>query len=261
MDLLGQARGGVLMSQGSPDQEPVFAFPGMADQVGALYLGYGIMMALWDRARTGEGQEVDASLLGGQVALQSFNITGTLFSGKVPPRRRRQEADALWNVYRCRDDRFICISMAQGDRWWPLFCEAIERPDVRDDPRFAYHAERLANRGALITILDEVFAQKTQDEWVACLAGQYGVPAAAVQDYGQIADDPQVVANGVIVDYPGDPPGLKMVGPGVHLSRTPASVRTPAPEFGQHTEEVLLEAGFSWDEIERLKDLGAVGAR
>jgi crotonobetainyl-CoA:carnitine CoA-transferase CaiB-like acyl-CoA transferase len=87
MDILGQARGGTMMTQGPPDLPPIFSFGGMADQVGAISLSYGILLALWHRARTGEGQQLDASLLGGQVMLQSFNITGTLFTSAVPPRR------------------------------------------------------------------------------------------------------------------------------------------------------------------------------
>jgi crotonobetainyl-CoA:carnitine CoA-transferase CaiB-like acyl-CoA transferase len=134
MDIFGQARGGTMMMQGPPDLAPIFSFGGMADQVGALCLSYGILIALWHRARTGEGQQLDASLLGGQVMLQSFNITASLFTGVVPPRRSREEADPMWNVYQCRDDRWIAVSMAQGDRWWALFCEAVNGRPARRPP-------------------------------------------------------------------------------------------------------------------------------
>lgn len=259
MDILGQARGGTMMTQGPPDLPPIFSFGGMADQVGAITLSYGILLALWHRARTGEGQEVEASLLGGQVMLQSFNISTTLFTGQVPPRRSREEAAPLWNVYRCRDGGWIALSMAQLSRWWRPFCEALGRPDLRDDPRFSELPAHYEHRQELIAELDRVFAGRDQWEWVEYLCG-LGLPVAPVQDYAQIARDPQVLANGYIVEFD-HPAGdrRRIVGPGVQLSRTPGQIRHGAPEFGQHTEEVLLEFGFSWDEIERLKACGAVG--
>jgi CoA:oxalate CoA-transferase len=260
MDILGQARGGTMMMQGPPDLPPIFSFGGMADQVGAISLSWGILVALWHRARTGEGQFLDASLLGGQVMLQSFNITVSLFTGKVPPQRKREEADPLWNVYRCKDGRYIALSMAQGDRWWALFCEALQRADIRDDERFCNFKQRLENRTDLIRVLDDVFIQRDQWDWVNYLA-EYGLPVGPVQDYGQVVEDPQVVANEYVVEFDHPRAGpVRMVGPGVQLEGSPGSIRKPAPEFGEHTEEVLLEHGFTWEEIGALREAGAIGA-
>jgi crotonobetainyl-CoA:carnitine CoA-transferase CaiB-like acyl-CoA transferase len=261
MDILGQARGGTMMTQGPPDLAPIFSFGGMADQVGAISLSYGILVALMNRARSGEGQQLDASLLGGQVMLQSFNITGTLFTGQVPPRRAREEAAPMWNVYRCKDGGYVALSMSLIGRWWKPFCEAIDRLDLRDDPRFCQLPDHYDHRSELITMLDELFVQKDQWEWVEFLCNQ-GLPCAPVQDYEQIASDPQVIANEYIVEYD-HPSGerRRIVGPAVQLERTPGEIRTPAPEFGQHTEEVLLEFGFDWDEIEQLQSSGAIGGR
>jgi crotonobetainyl-CoA:carnitine CoA-transferase CaiB-like acyl-CoA transferase len=261
MDILGQARGGTMMMQGPPDLAPIFSFGGMADQVGAISLSYGILMALWHRARTGEGQQLDASLLGGQVMLQSFNVTGTLFTGQVPPRRPRAQAAPMWNVYQCKDGGWIALSMSQIGRWWRPFCEGIGRLDWRDDPRYNKLPDHYEHREELIRQLDEMFLEKDQWEWVEFLCEQ-GLPCAPVQDYGQLAEDPQVVANEYIVEYE-HPSGerRKIVGPAVQLEKSPGSIRSGAPEFGQHTEEVLLEFGFEWDEIESLKASGAIGAR
>lgn len=261
MDILGQARGGTMMTQGSPDQPPVFSFGGMADQVGAISLSYGILLALIHRARTGEGQHVEASLLGGQVMLQSFNITTTLFTGQVPPRRSREEAAPLWNVYRCRDGGWIALSMAQLNRWWSPFCEAIGRLDLRDDPRFNALPAHMDHRRELIAELDGVFAERDQWEWVDDLCSR-GLPVAPVQDYAQVIRDPQVLANDYIVEYEhrsGEK--RRMVGPAVQLGSTPGAIRRGAPEFDEHTEEILLEFGFDWDHIVRLKQAGAIGAR
>lgn len=259
MDILGQARGGTMMMQGPPDLAPIFSFGGMADQVGAVSLSYAILLALWHRVRTGEGQQVEASLLGGQVMLQSFNVTGSLFSGRVPPRRDRQDAEPMWNVYRCKDDRYIAVSMSLVSRWWVPFCDAVGRPDLRDDPRFCTSLGQHEHRHILIAELDELFSQRDQWDWVEFLCGQ-GLPVAPVQDYGQIIDDPQVVANEYIVPFT-RPDGTesRIVGPAVQLSKSPGSIRTRAPEFGEHTEEVLLERGFTWPDIEALREGGAFG--
>ena len=193
--------------------------------------------------------------------LQSFNITGTLFTGQVPPRRSREDAAPLWNVYRCRDGGWIALSMAQLSRWWAPFCDAIGRPDLRDDPRFCALPAHMDHRRELIAELDRVFAAKDQWEWVEELCGQ-GLPVAPVQDYAQVIRDPQVVANDYIVEYDhrsGE--RRKMVGPAVQLGATPGRIARGAPEFDEHTEQVLLEFGFSWDDIQELRGQGAIGAR
>jgi len=261
MDILGQARGGTMMMQGPPDLAPIFSFGGMADQVGAVSLSYAILMALWHRARTGEGQHVEASLLGGQVMLQSFNITGTLFTGRVPPRRARHDAEPMWNVYRCKDGRYIALSMSLVGRWWVPFCDTVGRPDLRDDPRFCGSREQHDHREELIAELDAMFAERDQWDWVEFLCGN-GLPAAPVQDYGQVITDPQVLANGYIVPFT-HPDGqeTQIVGPAVQLERSPGQIRHPAPEFGEHTEEVLLEAGYNWEQIAGLRAAGAIGGR
>ncbi len=261
MDILGQARGGTMASQGTPDVPPVAAFGGMADQVGAITLASGVLLALFHRLRTGEGQQVDASLLGGQVALQSHNITTTLFTGRVPERQPRTQMQATWNTYRCRDERYLTVSMLQSDRWWPAFCEATERQAWLDDPRFGDARERHNNRTELIAEMDLLFLERDQMDWVEFLCAR-GLPVAPVQDYGQVADDPQVVANNYIVPFelPDGTPS-RMVGPAVQLARSPGTIRHRAPEFGEHTEEVLLEFGFDWDEISRLHASGAIGPR
>lgn len=259
MDILGQARGGTMAVQGPPGVPPVPAFGGMADQVGAVTLSYGVLLALIHRSRTGEGQQVDASLLGGQVMLQSHNITGTLFTGRVPERIPREEAQATWNTYRCGDGRYLTVSMLQSDRWWGPFCDAVERKEWIDDLRYCDAKQRNANRTELVADFDALFATRDQMDWVEYLCS-FGLPVAPVQDYGQVAEDPQVIANDYVVPFElSDGTKTRIVGPGVQLAASPGSIRHRAPEFGEHTEEVLLEHGFSWEEIAALGKAGAIG--
>ncbi|MCC7363772.1 MAG: CoA transferase [Dehalococcoidia bacterium] len=262
MDILGQARGGTMSAQGAPGMPPMSAFGGMADQVGAVSLSYGILIALWHRARTGEGQQVDASLLGGQVMLQSFNITTSLFTGRIPAPRSRDDADAMWNVYRCRDGGFVAVAMAQGDRWWEPLCRALDRMDLHSHPSFCDFKGRIENRRELIAEFDRVFEQRDQWDWVNYLSGECGLPVGPVQDYAQVAEDVQVIENGYVVPFAHHSgKELRIVGPVAQLSASPGSIRRGAPEFGEHTEQVLDECGFTWDEISALAAAGAIGPR
>jgi formyl-CoA transferase len=260
-DILGQARGGLMAVTGEPSGVPKNAGAPIADQTGGILIAFGILAALLHRERTGEGQEVDCSLLGSVMALQSFNITAALLAGEQPRRFPRGGFSPFWQVYRGSDGRDFALAMLL-DRGWPEICELIGRPELLEDERFVHYRDRARDRAAeLLPILDEAFAKQPAADWVRAL-NERGVFATLIQDYAALADDPQVLANGYLVDVPReDGPPLPMVPTPVGLSRTPAHIRGGAPELGQHTEEVLLEAGYSWDEIAALREDGAIGAR
>jgi len=267
LDPLAQARGGLMSVTGEPDAGPTRTFGGMADQSSAFILAFGIMMALYHRERSGEGQMVDGSLLQGQLALQAFNITSYLMSGTYAgspiPRISRKLTSPIWNHYRCADGKWVMLSMAQLGRYWPVFRKAM-----REATGETYGPEELSigwireNAGELVSLiqkLDEAFATRAAAEWLK-LFRRHDMLIEVVQDYGEIGADPQVVENGMLdtLHHPTHGP-LQVVAAGVNLSATPATIRTPAPEFGQHTEEVLLEAGYSWKDIEGLRDAGVTG--
>jgi len=260
-DILGQARGGLMAITGDPDGFPKNTGAPIADQVGGMMAAFGILAALLHRERTGEGQEVDVSLLGSVMALQSFNITSHLFSGELPKRFPRAGFSPFWNVYKGSDGRYFAMGMLLN-RGWHDICEVIGQPELEEDERFAGYDARVRDRaGELIAIFDESFARRPAEEWVRLLC-ERNVFCARVQDYEQIASDPQVLANGYIVEVerPDGPP-VRMVATPVQLSKTPARIRGLAPEIGQHTEELLVEAGYSWDEIESLRGEGVIGIR
>ncbi len=260
-DILGQARGGLMAVTGEPDGGPKPAGVAVADQVGGILAAFGILAALLHRERTGQGQEVDVSLLGGTMALQSFNITHYLFSGELPRRFPRAGQTPFWNVYRGSDGRYFAMGMLLN-RGWPEICEAIGRPELEQDERFASYRRRVReNPQELTAILDEAFAQRPAGEWIRLL-NERGVFCARVQDYEELSRDPQVLANGYIVEVerPDGPP-VRMVATPVQLSKTPASIRGMAPELGQHTEEVLIEVGYAWEEIDALRGEGVIGPK
>lgn len=269
LDPLAQARGGVMSVTGEPETPPTRTFNGFADQVSAFLLAYGIVLALFHRERSGEGQSLDGSLLQATIASQAFNITSFLtsgnYAGQPMPRLSRRLTSPLWNHYKAKDGRWLMLAMPQFGRFWPPFREMMEQatgvalePDHLSVEWMRMHAAELM---ALISQIDELFASKPAAEWYEMMR-ERDMVVSLVQEYGELADDPQVAGNPILATLQHPSFGeMRMVGPAVNLHGTPGSVRTAAPEYGQHTEEVLLEAGYAWEEIEALRAEGAVGPR
>jgi len=249
--------------------------PAFGDNVAALALAYGVMVALFVRERTGVGQEVDVALLHTGLYQISFDVAGALVTGmdyqgwkEQPPPEMVTEAQTaiaplaafyrntvlnpLAMRYMTKDGRVIVFVALQPDRYWSKVCRAIEREDLENDPRFNSFEARAENREVLYPILDEVFLTKTLDEWKPRLEG---IPWAPQQSLIEAINDPQARANDCFVacDHP-TYGRMEVVANPVKLSETPATIRMPAPEFGQHTEEVLLEYGYTWEDIAQFKE-------
>ena len=260
-DYLGQARSGIMNAIGSGTTTPTYVYGGIADQMGAVMLAYGVLAALFARERTGIGQEVDASHLGSMMALQGLNVVARTIMGKEFPRNTRANAyNPLWNHYRCADDKWISLAMLQPDRYWRDFCEVLGKPELIADPRFAEVKIRGKNSAALIAIFDDVFATRPRDEWMRVLKGRGDFIYTIVNSVSDLPDDPQVRANDYVVDY--DHPALgnlTLLGMPVKLSATPGEPRGHAPELGEHTELLLTEMlGYSWDDVARLREANVI---
>ena len=260
-DYLGQARSGIMNAIGTGSTAPSYVYGGIADQMGAIMLAYGVLAALFARERTGIGQEVDASHLGSMMALQGLNVVARTIMGKEFPRNTRANAyNPLWNHYRCADDKWISLAMLQPDRYWKNFCEVVGKPELVEDPRFAEAKVRGKNSAALVAIFDEVFAARPRDEWMRVLKGRGDFIYTIVNSVSDLPDDPQVRANGYVVEY--DHPALgnlTLLGMPVKLSATPGEPRGHAPELGEHTELLLTEMlGYSWDDVARLREANVI---
>jgi len=256
-DYLGLARSGLMLASGEPDDPPIYTSGGIADQMGATMLAFGVLAALLVRERTGRGQEVDASHLGSMSWLQGLGLAARTMLGRAIPRQSRKYAtNPLWNHYRCADDQWIALAMLQPDRYWKNLCRVLEIPEAATDARFTGAKERMFHCGDCVALLDEVFARRPRAEWLRRLAEGGDFIATLVNSVDDLPDDPQMQVNGYVTTFAHPTFGpTQVVGVPVLLSETPGSVRLPAPEFGQHTEEVLTEIlGYSWEEIEHLRE-------
>jgi crotonobetainyl-CoA:carnitine CoA-transferase CaiB-like acyl-CoA transferase len=231
--------------------------PAFMDNIAGMCLAYGIMTALFIRERTGIGQEVNTSLFQAGVFQVSYDVAGALVTGKNFEEWGVTSREELPNVlavsYQTKDGRTLRLSILQPDLYWSKFCRAIEREDLEHDPRFRSFEARIDNHTALLRILDEVFLSKTLEEWKPRLNKAH-IPWSPIQTLQEVVNDPQAKVNDFFIplDYPSYGP-VEVVANPIKLSKTPATVKM-APEFGQHTEEILLEMGYSWDDISKLKE-------
>jgi len=258
-DYTGIARSGLMMAAGENGTPPCMILPGLGDELGGLICAWGVTLALFARERTGKGQLVDTSLMGSVVAMLGHLMSGTAMLKQEFPRFVRALAgNPLYNHYRCRDDKWLVIAHLDPDRWWTKVCGALGLEKLIHDPKFSTFAARSENRKELVAIFDDVFAGKTREEWMRIL-GEHGCIFTPIQDIKEVVDDPQVLANNYMinVEHPAYGP-LKTMGFPWNLSETPASWRRKAPELGEHTEEVLLEMGYSKDELAKLREEGII---
>ncbi len=196
--------------------------------------------------------------MGSMAILQGLNLSCKLIVGTEFQRTYRKKApNSLWNHYQCGDGKWICLAMAQADRYWSDFCAALGIRELEKDPRFENIQVRAQHSEELIEILDRVFASKPRDDWMKVLKTAKGdFIYTVVNTVSDLPQDPQMIANEYTVDFNHPSMGpIKEVGMPVRLSKTPGKIRSGAPEFGQHTEEVLTHLlGYFWEEAAKLKE-------
>jgi formyl-CoA transferase len=239
--------------------DPARSVPGMGDHPSATALYAAIVTALYRRERTGRGGVVQSSLLQNGLWANACLVQSRLFGEHVPHRGPRASApNPLANHYRCRDGRWFIMALFNEQRQLRAFLAAIGCAHLGDDPRFTTSAARKQNAGALVEILDQVFAQRDLAEWRSILGGA-GVTFGVVNSVDEVSDDVQARRIGAIVPF-ADGRDLTVSSP-FHLDGEAKTAPRRAPSVGQHSEEVLQEAGYSTGDIARLRELGVLGER
>jgi len=253
-DILGQALGGIMHVTGMRDGPALPVGAAIADQSAALHLALGIMAALVARERQGVGNRIDVSLYGSVIGLQNWEIDLQSLTGTRASRAGGGHPflPSLWGTYATADGWIVMGGVF--DARWRTFCEVLEMPEFIDDERFNDGYRRYQNSAALVDLVAPRLRTRTTAEWIDTFV-RLDILAAPVQSYDDILHDLQARENGyvVTVDDPNRGP-IDIVGCPIQLSETPATVKPIAPELGQHTEEVLSQAGYTWEQI---RDLSA----
>ena len=259
-DLMVQAYSGLMSTTGEPDRTPLRIGFSLVDITCGWVAYGGIMTALYQREKTGKGQYVEASLLEGMVSAASYHIVNYLGTGNVPgPMGQGHPSLAPYQMFPSKDGQVMLG--AANDGLWNKFCEVTGRADLSDDPRFQTNLDRVKHRSELIPILEALFQTQTTDEWVALLEAA-GIPNSPVNTIANLVHDPQIAHRNMLVDVPHPTvQGLRAPATPMKLSDGPSSVRRHPPENGEHTEEILLEFGYSKEAIADLETAGAVRQR
>ena len=251
------ARTGLMdMVRATTETEPVRSMPGMGDHPTATALYAAILTALYRRERTGRGGVAQTSLMQNGLWANGCYVQNRLFGEHVKHRPPRVETpNALANHYRCRDDRWFLMAMHNEQRQLAGFLKAIDGEYLVDDPRFATTPLRRENAKALTAILDGIFAKRDLAEWRTILE-KAGVTFGPVYSVDEAADDAQARRIGALVPF-ADGAGLTVSSP-FNLDGETKVTPARAPAVGQHSEAVLCDAGYSADEIAKLKALGVL---
>jgi CoA:oxalate CoA-transferase len=257
-DTLAQAASGIMAKTGMPNDPPLAAGIFVADHTGALSLAGGILAALVARERTGTSQKVDVSIYGTMIAMQGMEINYTSITGQEPERagRGHQFLHGVWGAFPTKDGH-ICIA-GVDDKRWPAFCRIMGIEELEKDPEYGDNVTRNFHGEKIQSVLDLIFPKKTSKEWLAAL-NDADILATEVVDYRSMLQSEQARVNGYLKELDHPVAGKVLVtGTPVSINGEVETIAQMPPEHGANTEEVLLELGYSWEEIGSLRDSGAV---
>lgn len=253
------ANAGIMEKISDPTGSPRRQRPGIGDSTTSLCIVGGISAALFARERTGKGQEVSFSLYNTAVWTLQADIQVALGRGEeLPYSNIKKAANPLWNVYQTKDERWLELTMLQSDLFWSRFCHATGLGDIENDPRFKSHEKRAENCENLISLISGVLRSKTLKEWEDIFE-RAELFSSRVQTVTEVINDRQAIENDFFLEF--DHP----IGNRVRLLASPVlfngvrpPIKLPAPILGQHTEEVLLELGYTWNDIASFRDAAAI---
>lgn len=258
LDLILQAESGMISVTGEPGSSGVRCGVSTADLTAGMNAVMGILLALRVKDKTGEGQSIDVSMLEGQMGLLGIMIGNYLADGVLPePMGTAYAALLPYQTFRTKTKD---IALAVGSqKLWKEFCPAIGHPELTDDPRFATNTDRIANSRVLIDTLQAILLERGYEEWEQVMLKR-GIPVGAINNIAQVVNHPQVAARGALVEMDHPRAGkVTITNVPMRLSKTPGSIRTPAPRLGEHTDQVMKEfLGMSPERLAKLREAGVL---
>jgi len=255
-DFIAQGMSGLMSVTGFPDREPVRVGIPISDSIAALYAAYGIVLALVARQRTGEGQEVQISLVDGVLSLLAFQADTFFGRGESPERLGNDHpVSSPYGTYKALDG-YINIA-PPGDAMWERLARALGLEHLIRDPRFLTNDLRRENRAEVDRIINRITAKRTMADWIDDL-NKVGVPCGPIYNLAQAFADPQIRHQEMVLELEQPSGRVKTLGFPLKLSLTPAALHRPSPQLGQHTEEILTNLGFSMSDIEAFKSKGII---
>jgi crotonobetainyl-CoA:carnitine CoA-transferase CaiB-like acyl-CoA transferase len=257
-DFIAQAMSGFMSLNGNEQMPPQRVGIPISDTIAGLYAAFGILAALRERDKTGKGQEIQTAMVDGLISMFTFASSAFFATGELPPRNGNDHmVVSPYGLFNAADGP-VAIAPSTEKNWRQLSA-ALGRDDLPADPRFDTQDKRRHNRKEINEIVQSIIATKKRDEWIERL-NKTGVPCGPVNNLQQVFSDPQVLHQEMVIEsnQPGGP--VRMPGFPVKLSATPARLRRPSPQTGEHTVPVLQELGYNKEEIENLIKIGAVFA-
>lgn len=257
LDIIIQAYAGYMAITGEPGRPPVRTGIPIADLCGGIFSAQGILAALFDRERTGEGRYIELSMLDGMMSLLIYLGTMWLSKGELaePPGSGHMYS-VPWQAFRCADG-YVVIATRQ-EAFWTRLCDAVEAPELAADPRFATNPDRVANRDELVPILENILSKRTVADWMARFR-KGDIPAAPVNNLDGAFAEPPIAEREMIVEYDHPEAGkVRLPGNPVKMTGMEGTISKPAPRQGEHTDQVLAGLGLDAAAIAALRAAGAV---
>ncbi len=255
-DLLIQGEAGVLATTGYPDAPAKVGAP-MSDIAAGMYAALGIVLALYQRERTGVGQLIDVSMFDATLSWLAYFPHFWWHAGEEPVRQGMRHHNVVpYGPYLARDGAYVNIAVASQEHW-EVFCrEVLRRPELVTDPRYQDNVARREHRGLLERLVEDAFAQEDSEEWFARLAAAR-LPHGRVRGIAEVLAHPQVAARRLIREVDSEVGPLKTIESALRLSGSPVA-QGALPSLGGDTESVLREAGYSSDDIARMRQDGVI---